>query len=77
MICNNCGAEYFSFKKKLGVLGFMCDECYDNSLKERQKYCRYFDSGWCYRPESKYSNCGCIGIKNCAYTKSEYGDLCI
>ena len=27
-------------------------------------WCKYFDCGWCYHPETNYEN-GCIGLSDC------------
>lgn len=31
--------------------------------------CRYWDSGWCYKPDSEYA--GCVGNAMCKYMKEE------
>ena len=35
--------------------------------------CKYYDCGWCYKKDSVYSHCGCVGTDECVYINKNEG----
>ena len=38
--------------------------------KQKVTRCKWWDSGWCYKPDSEYQ-CGCVGYRLCRYMRGE------
>ena len=36
--------------------------------------CNYWDSGWCYKPDSEYTQTGCVGSDKCHYLCGDDND---